>query len=411
MSVGASLAMVVAAFRDAPDLRVLAVVDADDRPVGVVHEIDVRRILFNPYGHALMMNPDIGGSLAGMMRACPVAESALPVATILQRFADDGNGDALILVRNGRFHAALDHRDYTRLAVERDRQVLRETAERSDRIDRASQAFSADVAALTEELASAAAQSEQLAQDLADHAANTGTGVQSVATAAAQTVTALSLIAGRGQDLSRALEQIAADTAAARALRLTAQRAVATAGERIDALAATADTINTMQSVIQEVAAKTNLLALNASIEAARAGTAGLGFGVVASEVKALSLQTGVAARQIATHVSGIHATLGQVVEGHEDIAAAITAIAGMSASIDQAMDLHHDAANAIAVSVGQSVAAGQDITDQASMIGAEASVLRVDADRLDRLSTALSGAAARLNDRTADFVTVAARS
>jgi methyl-accepting chemotaxis protein len=64
--------------------------------------------------------------------------------------------------------------------------------------------------------------------------------------------------------------------------------------------------IGSFSSVIQSVAERTNLLALNASIEACRVGEQGKGFAVVASEVKHLARQSRDATRQIDTHVKAI---------------------------------------------------------------------------------------------------------
>ncbi|NWA24263.1 methyl-accepting chemotaxis protein [Pseudomonas gingeri] len=115
-------------------------------------------------------------------------------------------------------------------------------------------------------------------------------------------------IALKGQQ--RMIEAVAAIAALTRGVEVSS--------EQIGGLAAQAQGIGKVLDVIRTIAEQTNLLALNAAIEAARAGEAGRGFAVVADEVRALAHRTAQSTREIEEMIGSIQAgTTGAVSSMH----------------------------------------------------------------------------------------------
>jgi methyl-accepting chemotaxis protein len=108
-------------------------------------------------------------------------------------------------------------------------------------------------------------------------------------------------------------------------------------------------------NLIGKLTGQTNLLALNAAIEAARAGEAGKGFGVVAKEVKELSLESARATDEISREIENMHLTL-------KNMASSITAVRDRADAVRQS-------STAISETVSQQVTATNEISQNATLV------------------------------------------
>jgi methyl-accepting chemotaxis protein len=180
-----------------------------------------------------------------------------------------------------------------------------------------------------DEAAHAAGQVSTTSQSLAQGASEQAASLE-------ESSAALEEISGMAQQSADNTQQAAGLAGEARAAAAQGTQAAERLRHSMAEIASSADETAKIIKTIDEIAFQTNLLALNAAVEAARAGEAGKGFAVVADEVRALALRSAEAARETNRLIEGSveNARAGNDVTG--EVEQALGGIAGGVNKVDQ---------------------------------------------------------------------------
>ncbi len=342
-------------------------------------------------------------SIGDAMRRLSSGETELAVPAAADRDEIGDMARSLEVFRAGEI-------DRRRMA---DRQHTAQTAqsERSAAIETMVNDFRATVTAVIAAVSDNVSRMETTARTLSSIAAEADNQARAASTSSEQTSSNVRSVAGATEELGASILEISDQAAQANGVVERATEIAQNADELVGQLSSGASRIGDVVKLIRAIAEQTNLLALNATIEAARAGEAGRGFAVVASEVKTLASQTAKATEDIATQIGAIQGSTAQAVDAIRQISGVMGDISRFTATIAASVEEQsastqeigrnvHEAANGarelagnmatVTEAIDETNRSASAVLDASSALTAQAGTLQQAVDQfLDRVAAA----------------------
>ncbi len=251
----------------------------------------------------------------------------------------------------------------------------------------------------------AAGEMEAAAHALDQSSRSAGETTAQVNSAGARAAENVDTVAAAAEEMTGSIAEIAQQISHSTEIAQNAADRVEQTNSDVAALNEAATKIGDIVSLINDIAEQTNLLALNATIEAARAGEAGKGFAVVASEVKTLAEQTGKATSSISEQIGGIQGATGKAVSAIANIGEVISEMNNISAAIAAAMEEQRAAASEITRAAQDAASGAREVSQSIASVDAAASETGQCAAQVNAASNALNSESDGLEKAVSEFL------
>ncbi len=254
------------------------------------------------------------------------------------------------------------------------------------------------VAAASTQLKTTAGAMEKTAETASDQASRAAHSMQE----ASSGVTAA---AAASDEFAMSIGEISRQAATSAELARKASESAGVADGKMSTLADSASQVGQVVELIQSIAKRTNLLALNASIEAARGGEAGRGFAVVASEVKELAAQTSRATEEVAGQIRAMQNSTNESVHALRSISTQVEQLETTAISIASAVDQQSVAGHDLARSIDLAARSSDEVSSGIGNVKESSLATGAAASQVLNSATDLEGQAATLRNQVDMFL------
>ncbi|NMO56215.1 HAMP domain-containing protein [Actinoplanes sp. TBRC 11911] len=210
---------------------------------------------------------------------------------------------------------------------------------------------------------------------IANAAGDASAESERVASAAEQVSSSVQTVAAGTEEMNAAIREISGSATNAAGVAASGVDSARQAGETIGQLGRSSAEIGEVIKLITSIAEQTNLLALNATIEAARAGEAGKGFAVVASEVKDLAQETAKATEDISRRVAAIQQDTDAAIGAIDRITGIIGEVNEHSTTIAAAVEQQTATTNEMGRNIVEAATGSSQIAQSVSGVATSAQV------------------------------------
>jgi len=230
--------------------------------------------------------------------------------------------------------------------------------------------------------------------------------IVAVSSATQQASANVQTVAAASEELSASIAEISGQVTKSSTVAREAVDEIGQTNKTMEGLVSSSSKIGDVIKLINDIAEQTNLLALNATIEAARAGEAGKGFAVVASEVKNLANQTSKATEEITGQISAMRSATAEVAGAMERVTGTIRQIDEISGSIAAAVEQQSAATREISGNAQQAARGTHEVSDNVSGVADAASQTGEAAHRVVGATETLAQETSALAREVETFIT-----